>query len=66
MEIVVVFFVGAFIVGVALLWRSRARTGGLDESPMSGIPDDLRDKNVGQVIGIGATGRGDPWLKGGR
>ena len=70
MEIVVAFFVAAFIVVVVLVvlvWRSRARTGGLGESPTSGTPDDLRDENVGRVIGYGATrGRGDPWIKGGR
>jgi hypothetical protein len=57
------FFVGLFVVAVILLWRSRARTGDMGESPTSGLPDDLRDKNVGM---IGLPNRGDPWTKGGK
>ncbi|HJW21308.1 MAG TPA: hypothetical protein VJ506_02650 [Candidatus Limnocylindrales bacterium] len=60
---IVIFFVGAFVVGAILLYRSRTRTGGIDESPTSGLPDDLRDKNVGM---IGLPNRGDPWTRGGR
>lgn len=52
-------FVGIVIVVVVFaLWRGRSRTPVDDNSPMQGLPDDLRDKNAGQVS---LPNDGHPW-----
>ena len=51
-------FVVAFV-----LWRSRSRTPKFDSSPIDGLPDDLRDKNTGQMSlpNHGRPGGGPGW-----
>lgn len=55
-------FLGLVFAGaVFFLWRSRTRLSrGLD-TLNKGLPDDLRDKNVGM---IGLPNRGRPWGRG--
>ena len=48
----------ALLVAIGLVWRSRARTTRDRDSLTKGMPDDLRDKNVGM---LGLPNRGRPW-----
>jgi hypothetical protein len=51
----------AFVVAVAFIWRSRRGSSSDVETPNSGLPDDLRDKNTGMVS---LPNRGRPWGRG--
>ena len=56
-----VFLGVAFVGAVFLIWRSRRGTSrGLD-TLTKGLPDDLRDKDVGMM---GLPNRGRPWGRG--
>jgi hypothetical protein len=55
-----IVLLGAVVAVVVLLWRSRARTPTFDDSPIKGLPDDLRDKVVNYHVGGGVGSTGSP------